>query len=140
MEESDHTIGRGLPPATQVKTVAWSWREISYEFLGETFSFNAPARSPSGWPVSSRIFFRMNFSVPGYPNCVRRSAILRASARVAGQISILIFPAIIHDYGLAGAKLGRGCPKTSARARIIRSRPEDGKRHSTWDKAPSSPS
>ena len=34
-----HT-GRGLPPAARVKTLAWSWRQVSYEFLGETFSFN----------------------------------------------------------------------------------------------------
>jgi len=43
MGESGHTTGRGLPPAARVKTVAWCWREVSYEFLGETFSFNAPA-------------------------------------------------------------------------------------------------
>jgi uncharacterized membrane protein YfcA len=33
----------GLPPAARVKTREWSWRQVSYEFLGETFSFNAPA-------------------------------------------------------------------------------------------------
>ncbi len=43
MEASGQSSGRGLPPAARVKTAAWSWRRVSYEFLGETFSFNAPA-------------------------------------------------------------------------------------------------
>ena len=43
MVASGQTSGRGLPPAARVKTVAWSWREVSYQFLGETFSFSAPA-------------------------------------------------------------------------------------------------
>jgi hypothetical protein len=43
MAASGQSSGRGLPPAARVKTVAWSWREVSYEFLGETFSFSAPA-------------------------------------------------------------------------------------------------
>jgi uncharacterized membrane protein YfcA len=43
MEQSGQTTGRGLPPAARVKTAAWSWRKVSYEFLGETFTFNAPA-------------------------------------------------------------------------------------------------
>jgi hypothetical protein len=42
MAQSGQSSGRGLPPAARVKTVAWSWREVSYQFLGETFSFNAP--------------------------------------------------------------------------------------------------
>jgi len=43
MKESGHTTGRGLPPAARVKTASWSIRRVSYEFLGDTFSFNAPA-------------------------------------------------------------------------------------------------
>ena len=43
LAESGHTTGRGLPPAARVKTVSWSLRRVSYEFLGETFTFNAPA-------------------------------------------------------------------------------------------------
>jgi uncharacterized membrane protein YfcA len=43
LEQSGQTAGRGLPPAARVKTAAWSWKRVSYEFLGETFSFNAPA-------------------------------------------------------------------------------------------------
>jgi uncharacterized membrane protein YfcA len=35
--------GRGLPSSARVKTTAWNWRQVSYEFLGETFSFSAPA-------------------------------------------------------------------------------------------------
>jgi uncharacterized membrane protein YfcA len=34
---------QALPPAARVKTRDWSWKRVSYEFLGETFSFNAPA-------------------------------------------------------------------------------------------------
>jgi uncharacterized membrane protein YfcA len=40
---SGHPTGRSLPAAARVKTVSWNWRRVSYEFLGETFSFNAPA-------------------------------------------------------------------------------------------------
>jgi uncharacterized membrane protein YfcA len=40
---SGHTAGRGLPAAARVKTVSWNLRRVSYEFLGETFTFNAPA-------------------------------------------------------------------------------------------------
>lgn len=43
LQESGQTTGRGLPPAARVKTVSWSLRQVSYEFLGETFTFNAPA-------------------------------------------------------------------------------------------------
>jgi uncharacterized membrane protein YfcA len=43
LKQSGPTTGRGLPPAARVKTAAWNWRKVSYEFLGETFSFNAPA-------------------------------------------------------------------------------------------------
>ncbi len=43
LKQSDQTTSRGLPPAARVKTAAWNWRQVSYEFLGETFSFNAPA-------------------------------------------------------------------------------------------------
>lgn len=43
MQQSGHTAGRGLPPAARVRTVSWSLRRVSYEFLGETFTFNAPA-------------------------------------------------------------------------------------------------
>jgi uncharacterized membrane protein YfcA len=43
LAESGHSTGRGLPPAARVKTVSWSLRRVSYEFLGETFTFNAPA-------------------------------------------------------------------------------------------------
>ncbi|MBM4288224.1 MAG: sulfite exporter TauE/SafE family protein [Deltaproteobacteria bacterium] len=40
---SGQSQGAGLPPAARVKTAAWNWRRVSYEFLGETFSFHAPA-------------------------------------------------------------------------------------------------
>ena len=43
LAESGHSTGRGLPPAARVRTVSWSLRRVSYEFLGETFTFNAPA-------------------------------------------------------------------------------------------------
>jgi uncharacterized membrane protein YfcA len=43
MAASGQTGSRRLPPAARVKTKDWSWRQVSYEFLGETFSFNAPA-------------------------------------------------------------------------------------------------
>ncbi len=43
LAESGHATGRGLPAAARVKTVSWSLRRVSYEFLGETFTFNAPA-------------------------------------------------------------------------------------------------
>jgi len=42
-QESYATRGRGLPPAARVKTAQLSLRLVSFEFLGETFSFNAPA-------------------------------------------------------------------------------------------------
>jgi len=40
---SGYGSGRGLPAAARVKTVSWNFRRVSYKFLGETFSFNAPA-------------------------------------------------------------------------------------------------
>jgi|UniRef100_A0A7C5AMQ5 uncharacterized membrane protein YfcA len=43
LKEAGYTGGRGLPPAARVKTASCSWKRVSYEFLGETFSFNAPA-------------------------------------------------------------------------------------------------
>lgn len=43
LKEAGYTGGRGLPPAARVKTASWSWKRVSYVFLGETFSFNAPA-------------------------------------------------------------------------------------------------
>jgi hypothetical protein len=43
LSESGHTTGRGLPLAARVKTVNWSLKSVTYEFLGETFTFNAPA-------------------------------------------------------------------------------------------------
>ena len=43
LDEAKHTTGKGLPPAARVRTTAWSLTRISYEFLGETFSFNVPA-------------------------------------------------------------------------------------------------
>ena len=43
MAASGRTSGHVLPPAARVKTVGWNWRRVSYEFLGETFSFSAPA-------------------------------------------------------------------------------------------------
>jgi len=42
LAESGHTTGRGLPPAARVKTVSWNLRRVTYAFLGESFSFNAP--------------------------------------------------------------------------------------------------
>ena len=43
LAESGHTTGRGLPEAARVKTVNWNLRRVTYSFLGENFSFNAPA-------------------------------------------------------------------------------------------------
>jgi uncharacterized membrane protein YfcA len=44
MAASGQKSGRGgLPPAARVKTATWGWRRVSYEFLGETFSFSTPA-------------------------------------------------------------------------------------------------
>jgi uncharacterized membrane protein YfcA len=43
LKQSGQSSGRGLPPEARVRTSAWSWRKVSYEFLGETFSFNTPA-------------------------------------------------------------------------------------------------
>jgi hypothetical protein len=43
MAASGQSSGRGLPPAARVRTASWNWRQVSYEFLGETFSFNVPA-------------------------------------------------------------------------------------------------
>lgn len=43
LQESRPTTGESLPPEARVRTASWSWRRVSYEFLGETFSFNAPA-------------------------------------------------------------------------------------------------
>jgi uncharacterized membrane protein YfcA len=40
---SGQSSGGALPAAARVRTAAWSWRQVSYEFLGETFSFSAPA-------------------------------------------------------------------------------------------------
>jgi uncharacterized membrane protein YfcA len=42
-QESGAARGRGLPLAARVKTAQVSLRRVSFEFLGETFSFNAPA-------------------------------------------------------------------------------------------------
>ncbi len=41
--ESGQIAGRGLPPAARVRTSHWSLMSVSYVFLGETFTFNAPA-------------------------------------------------------------------------------------------------
>jgi uncharacterized membrane protein YfcA len=43
MKDAGKTAGKGLPEAARVRMKSWSWRRISYEFLGETFGFNAPA-------------------------------------------------------------------------------------------------
>jgi uncharacterized membrane protein YfcA len=43
LKEAGHTTGRGLPPAARVRTAGWSLKRVSYDFLGETFSFSAPA-------------------------------------------------------------------------------------------------
>jgi len=43
LKKSRHTTGGALPPEARVRTASWSLRHVSYEFLGETFSFNAPA-------------------------------------------------------------------------------------------------
>jgi uncharacterized membrane protein YfcA len=40
---SGYPAGRSLPAAARVRTVSWNFRRVTYEFLGETFSFNAPA-------------------------------------------------------------------------------------------------
>jgi uncharacterized protein len=43
IKKSQHQTGGVLPPEARVRTASWSLRRVSYEFLGETFSFNAPA-------------------------------------------------------------------------------------------------
>ncbi len=43
LRESGQTTGRGLPAAARVRTSQLSLSRVSYEFLGETFTFNAPA-------------------------------------------------------------------------------------------------
>ncbi|MBM4274245.1 MAG: sulfite exporter TauE/SafE family protein [Deltaproteobacteria bacterium] len=43
MKEAGQSAGRGLPLQARVKTLGWSFRQVSFEFLGETFTFNAPA-------------------------------------------------------------------------------------------------
>ena len=43
LQESRYTTGGSLPPAARVRTASWSLRRVSYEFLGETFSFSVPA-------------------------------------------------------------------------------------------------
>jgi uncharacterized membrane protein YfcA len=43
MKEAGQTAGKGLPAAARVKTVSWSLWRVEYQFLGETFSFKAPA-------------------------------------------------------------------------------------------------
>ena len=43
MARAGATVGRGLPPEARVRTVSWSLKQVSYEFLGETFTFNVPA-------------------------------------------------------------------------------------------------
>jgi uncharacterized protein len=43
LKECQHAAGACLPPQARVRTVHWSLRRVSYEFLGETFSFSAPA-------------------------------------------------------------------------------------------------
>ncbi|MFZ5452056.1 MAG: sulfite exporter TauE/SafE family protein [Thermodesulfobacteriota bacterium] len=43
LKDSAGSTGRGLPLAARVKTAAWSLKQVTFEFLGETFTFNAPA-------------------------------------------------------------------------------------------------
>jgi hypothetical protein len=43
LKESGYHAGEALPEVARVRTAAWTWRRVSYTFLGETFSFNAPA-------------------------------------------------------------------------------------------------
>jgi uncharacterized membrane protein YfcA len=43
LKESGGDTGRCLPPAARVKTASWRFKQVSYEFLGEIFTFNAPA-------------------------------------------------------------------------------------------------
>jgi uncharacterized membrane protein YfcA len=43
LQEAGYATGRGLPQAARVRMRNWSWRQVSYEFLGETFAFNVPA-------------------------------------------------------------------------------------------------
>jgi len=42
-KEAGADCGRSLPSAARVKTASWSLKQVSYEFLGEIFTFNAPA-------------------------------------------------------------------------------------------------
>lgn len=43
LKEAGAATGRALPPEARVKTAAWSLKQVSFEFLGEIFTFNAPA-------------------------------------------------------------------------------------------------
>jgi uncharacterized membrane protein YfcA len=43
LKESGQSAGQGLPPAARVRTTHWSAKRVSYEFLGETFTFKPVA-------------------------------------------------------------------------------------------------
>ncbi|MDD2903770.1 MAG: sulfite exporter TauE/SafE family protein [Syntrophales bacterium] len=43
LEDCPASAGRSLPPAARVKTAAWSLKQASFDFLGETFTFNTLA-------------------------------------------------------------------------------------------------
>jgi uncharacterized protein len=42
MQKAGQTTGRALPAAARVKTASWSLKQVSYKFLGETFTFSTP--------------------------------------------------------------------------------------------------
>jgi uncharacterized protein len=43
LEAGGTASGGVLPAAARVTTAGWNWRQVSYNFLGETFSFSVPA-------------------------------------------------------------------------------------------------
>jgi len=43
LKDCPGSAGRCLPPEARVKTAAWSLKQVSFDFLGETFTFSAPA-------------------------------------------------------------------------------------------------
>ncbi|MBW1992039.1 MAG: sulfite exporter TauE/SafE family protein [Deltaproteobacteria bacterium] len=43
LKQAGHTTGQSLPAAARVRTAQVSWRQVTFEFLGENFAFHAPA-------------------------------------------------------------------------------------------------
>ncbi|MBM4296081.1 MAG: sulfite exporter TauE/SafE family protein [Deltaproteobacteria bacterium] len=118
MQESGRTAGRGLPPAARVKTASWSLRRVSYEFLGETFTFNAPAlfilalvvgliggTYGIGGGAIIAPFLAAIFKLPMYT--IAGAALLGTLVTSVGGVGIYFAMGIIPDLAL-GALFGVG--------------------------------